>query len=257
MASLSVVTPGEDWSNSALILSTVASDMAAKTVPRLRAVKIQEQGARIFGQPTKNSNNFQKPDGAFGVPKFSALARQSQEQQQQMQMQMFQQAAQKPQAGAHSLLGGGLFGSTGTSAATTRAFGGGFGAVQPAVSYAGFGSSAPEPQEEEDEVFEEVINPSSPFEPTTVVTESPLSVSYSVEGASTIPSDGIAHQVSIAVLTFESNVTHVCSPRIEPRVYLQVSRSISSLSRKKKVNMCYQLVRSEEHKRLQTSPWTR
>jgi hypothetical protein len=69
--------------------------------------------------------------------------------------------------------------------------------------------------------FEEITCPTS-SEPTTVVTESPLSVSYAVEGESTIPSDGVAHQVSIAVLTFESEVTHVCCPKIEARAYLQV-----------------------------------
>lgn len=68
--------------------------------------------------------------------------------------------------------------------------------------------------------FEEVTIPTS--ESTTVVTESPLSVSYAVEGESTIPSDGVAHQVSIVVLSFESKVTYVCCPRIEARVYLQV-----------------------------------
>jgi len=39
-------------------------------------------------------------------------------------------------------------------------------------------------------------------------------------GQSTIPSDGVAHQVSVAVLSFDSKVTHVCCPKIEAGVYV-------------------------------------
>jgi hypothetical protein len=70
--------------------------------------------------------------------------------------------------------------------------------------------------------FEEVVVPGPFSEPTTIVRESPLATSYSVEGKSTIPSDGEAHQVSVAVLPFEAKVMHVAVPRIEPLVYLQV-----------------------------------
>ena len=70
--------------------------------------------------------------------------------------------------------------------------------------------------------FEEIAIPSAFAEPTTVITETPLAISYSVEGESTIPSDGVAHQVSVAVLPFDAKISHVTIPRIEPRVYLQV-----------------------------------
>jgi hypothetical protein len=80
--------------------------------------------------------------------------------------------------------------------------------------------AASQPDEDAFSNFEEITIPTP--EPTTVVTESPLSVSYTVEGESTIPSDGLAHQVSVAVLSFESKVTYVCCPKIEARVYLQV-----------------------------------
>ncbi|TFL07849.1 hypothetical protein BDV98DRAFT_521053 [Pterulicium gracile] len=55
----------------------------------------------------------------------------------------------------------------------------------------------------------------------TVVKDSALSVSYSVQGRATIPSDGIAHMVSLAELEFESNVKHIAVPRVESIVYLQ------------------------------------
>ena len=78
-------------------------------------------------------------------------------------------------------------------------------------------------QVEEEEAFEKVGGPAAFLEPATVVSESPLAISYAVDGKSTIPSDGVAHQVSVAVLPFESKVTHVTIPRVQPNVYLQVS----------------------------------
>lgn len=59
-------------------------------------------------------------------------------------------------------------------------------------------------------------------EPMTVVTETPVAISYSVQGESTIPSDEKDHQVSIAVLPFEAQISYVTVPRIEPCIYLQV-----------------------------------
>ncbi|EIN10081.1 hypothetical protein PUNSTDRAFT_102081 [Punctularia strigosozonata HHB-11173 SS5] len=57
-------------------------------------------------------------------------------------------------------------------------------------------------------------------EPGTIVSESALSLSYAVEGKSSIPSDGESHQVSIASLTFEAKTSYVAVPRVEPVVYL-------------------------------------
>jgi hypothetical protein len=42
-------------------------------------------------------------------------------------------------------------------------------------------------------------------EPTSVVHESPLVLTYRFEGASGLPSDGVPHQVTIAVLPFEES----------------------------------------------------
>jgi len=58
-------------------------------------------------------------------------------------------------------------------------------------------------------------------EPTSVVHESPLALTYHVEGASGVPSDGVPHQVSIAVLPFEAKILHVTVPKVRPVAYLQ------------------------------------
>ena len=60
-------------------------------------------------------------------------------------------------------------------------------------------------------------------EPTSVVHESPLALTYHVEGASGVPSDGVPHQVSIAVLPFEAKIQHVTVPKVRPVVYLQAT----------------------------------
>jgi uncharacterized protein (TIGR02231 family) len=57
----------------------------------------------------------------------------------------------------------------------------------------------------------------------SVVHESPLALTYHVEGASGVPSDGVPHQVSIAVLPFEANILHVTVPKVRPVAYLQAT----------------------------------
>jgi hypothetical protein len=122
----------------------------------------------------------------------------------------------------------GAFGGGTTSSGTFGGSGGLFGAsASPAEGT--HAAPAPPPEDDGFSTFEEITEPGPFSEPTTVVTESPLSVSYAVEGKSTIPSDGVPHQVPVAVLSFDSKVTHVCCPKIEARVYLQVSWTIPSV----------------------------
>ncbi|KIM77452.1 hypothetical protein PILCRDRAFT_12084 [Piloderma croceum F 1598] len=250
---------GEDWKNSALMLSTVASDMFAKSVPHLRMSKIDlGKPHGLFGQKNpllSNTNNgfvnnasiglmnnanvgfakFAGPPNAFGQP----------QQQQQQQQSLFSQLATPPApAAGFGAFGAppassGLFGVTPASAGGalfggapySNAFGGGS-TSGGAFGGSSFGASIPptaavhaavlsQPEDDTLSSFEEITSPGPFSEPTTIVTESPLSATYAVEGESTIPSDGVAHQVSIAVLSFESKVTHVCCPKIEARVYLQ------------------------------------
>lgn len=60
--------------------------------------------------------------------------------------------------------------------------------------------------------------------PRTVVTESPLFSSYTIDGLCTVPSDGVPHHVTIAVIPFEAETTHICS-KGDANAYLQVSPS--------------------------------
>lgn len=60
-------------------------------------------------------------------------------------------------------------------------------------------------------------------EQTSVVHESQLSLTYHVEGASGVPSDGVPHQVTIAVLPFEAKIQHVTVPKVRPVAYLQAT----------------------------------
>ncbi|ETW76100.1 hypothetical protein HETIRDRAFT_430490 [Heterobasidion irregulare TC 32-1] len=59
------------------------------------------------------------------------------------------------------------------------------------------------------------------LEPGTIVNASPLSMSYRVEGKSSISSDGVTHNVSFAQLQFEAEVAHIDVPRVKAIVYLQ------------------------------------
>ncbi|KDR78602.1 hypothetical protein GALMADRAFT_64390 [Galerina marginata CBS 339.88] len=58
-------------------------------------------------------------------------------------------------------------------------------------------------------------------EPATVFLESPVVVAFMIQGKSTIPSDGVDHQVSVAVLPLEAKISYLCIPGIEPKVFLQ------------------------------------
>ncbi|KAI0064999.1 hypothetical protein BV25DRAFT_1914144 [Artomyces pyxidatus] len=67
---------------------------------------------------------------------------------------------------------------------------------------------------------EAIVAPLPLIEATSVVKESPLSVYYSVDGKSSVPSDGLSHQVSIATLPFEADVMHVVVPKAKAITYL-------------------------------------
>lgn len=59
------------------------------------------------------------------------------------------------------------------------------------------------------------------LEPRGVISKSPLSVTYAVEGKTTIPTDGQSHKVLVASLPLEAAVTHVTTPRKSTVAYLQ------------------------------------
>lgn len=210
----------------------MASDTIAKSVPHLLAAKIYSR-SKATGGLFGNNNAGQK----FGQPTIGVPNQGMAIQQQQPPAFGFGgQQQQSVPSNTGSLFGsstgatGSAFGAFGAAPSGGGLFGGGGGglfgtstAAAPAAAPPPPPAPAPSvPQDDNFSSFEEVTAPGALSEPTTIVTESPLSVSYSVEGESTIPSDGVPHQVSVAILAFDSKVTHVCCPKIDARVYLQV-----------------------------------
>jgi len=59
------------------------------------------------------------------------------------------------------------------------------------------------------------------------ISKSPMTISYTVEALTTIPSDGVSHKVLVAIVPFEAVITHVTTPRKSPIAYLQVLAMIS------------------------------
>jgi uncharacterized protein (TIGR02231 family) len=195
-------------------------DLSNKTIPVLRPTKIQPPRSLFssggFGAGGHALTQKLPPQVAFGSAPAAPSAF--------GQGTMFSQA--QPTQPTQSQNTFGLFGS---SAQTTQP-------VPPPPQLPLFGSthdpnreitrSIPVDEwqdiEEEDAIADEeqtnVIG-----EPTSVVHESPLSLTYHVEGASGVPSDGVPHQVTIAVLPFEAKIQHVTVPKVRPVAYLQAT----------------------------------
>lgn len=91
---------------------------------------------------------------------------------------------------------------------------------------------APAERERESELldldFEDDVAYTGPIEESIAfVSKSPLSITYTVDGKSTIPSDGDSHKVTVAQLPFEAVISHVTVPRKAALAYLQASISSS------------------------------
>ncbi|KAJ7149928.1 hypothetical protein C8R46DRAFT_1008752 [Mycena filopes] len=256
---------GEDWTDTALTLSTVAASTVAKNIPWLSAIKIRPQTHGLKGMSTyKPASIFQQhmARNNNNAPVFGQSA--------------FGQPPPAPVASGFGAFGGGGGGLFGAQAAATNST---FGSAQPRQQQSLFGqpqqqqqqlslfASAPvqqqqqpafgtapvqqqqqasslfgamQPQQQQQqqqqplfdqadsvtvddlaEDFEDIDIPGAQAGPTTIVTETPLAISYSVEGTTTVPSDGTVHQVTVAVLPFDAKISHICTPRVDPRVYLQ------------------------------------
>ncbi|KAJ6492563.1 hypothetical protein C8R47DRAFT_1013238, partial [Mycena vitilis] len=242
-----VQSTGEDWTDTALTLSTVAASTIAKSIPWLNAIKIRPQShpRNLFG-PNKGQSNT-NTGSLFGQTGFGQQAAGSglfgarpQVQQQQQQMMQRQQNQNPFGAQAFGLQpqvqqSRGIFGSSQPQQQQQASAFGAFGA-QPASGLFGSPPTQPQPQPISEnppppvdqpeplldvDDFEDIAIPGALAGPTTIVTETPLAISYAVEGATTVPSDGTVHQVSVAVLPFEAKISHICTPRVDPRVYLQ------------------------------------
>ncbi|TFK56143.1 hypothetical protein OE88DRAFT_1652769 [Heliocybe sulcata] len=189
---------GEDWNNTKLVLSTATSDSVSDGVPDLDALKIKVvlgPGQALFGQPRQVA-----PADRYRV--------------------------QGPAPPATTLFGptqsfgsttGALFGGAAPSAPRT------FGAAPAPAPFGRAAASSERPDSEDDpEVgFVDVPEPAPISEPATTVSVSPFSTLYKVDRSATIPSDGKAHQVLIACLTFDAGVSRIAVPRKKPVAYLK------------------------------------
>ncbi|TFK16659.1 hypothetical protein FA15DRAFT_698701 [Coprinopsis marcescibilis] len=250
-----IQSTGEDWTNTSLTLSTV-SGADSRAIPSLKPVKLSPQP---FGGPKKGLINMFSNANAVR-PNVMQFQQQRQQQPQQPQAgnafwnsqttgtSGFAGAFGPTQAPVRGLFGsqpaagfagqpqaatgGSLFGTQATvgGGGFQAATGGGLFGTSQAASGGGDVSAGdlvvplPDEEEEEEEQFEE-LSTGEPIpaiaEPTTIVNETPVAVTFSVHGESTIPSDGIAHQVSVAILPFESTISYITVPKIDARVYLQ------------------------------------
>lgn len=189
-----IQTTGENWRGVALTLSTASPSLADESIPELKPSHISPPHQHLlFPQSTSSSQRtlLRKRAGAQGAPASHTGG----------------QAFGLGRGGA-----GGLFGQ----------------ALAP-TAFGAFGSSVPQPStsvvslEEDAEDEAELVDPPSAFEPaTSIAKESPLFISYKIDGESSVPSDGEAHKVSIAEMPFEVTISHVVVPKIKAVVYLEV-----------------------------------
>ncbi|KAG6855766.1 hypothetical protein H0H87_011135 [Tephrocybe sp. NHM501043] len=228
-----VQSTGEDWTNTSLTLSTMSSDTIAKRIPQLMPVKLRLRGPRLFGFPDNANpimqqqqqqgglfvqNNAAPSGGLFGAANRGSLGQ-------------MQNARPPLPVGGFGPRGGGVVGQ-GAPPPPPQVPAAAFGATAAPSTFSAFtnstGGFASASVVETLETFEEIAAPEAITEPTTFVNETPVAISFSISGESTIPSDGIDHQVSVAVLPFEAKISYVAIPRIEPRVYLQCKVKNSS-----------------------------
>lgn len=189
-----------------------------------------------FGQPAGSA--FQQSTGAplqQSIIPFGGAAQQQQQQQQAPVGGLFGSAQPATSSGTFGSAGtqqpqastGSLFGS---AAPAPSAFG------APPTGFGAFGAATNPPPADnqpapgESDADEEWVSGADPelqipavTENLAVVNKSPLSISYAVEGLSSIPTDGELHKVSVAVLPFEADVTCITMPRQKAVAYMQAS----------------------------------
>ena len=207
---------GEDWTDVKLTLSTADMDLSNKTIPVYIPTKIRPPrpiffGPRAIGHAQTQNHAFGQanaPQPAFGQAPFG--------QANAPQPSAFGQAAfgqsTGPPVAAIAQARAAPSGLSGSSAQPT----------QPPSQLADM------PVDDYDFDFGDDVGGDSQQmtaigEPTSVVHESPLALTYHVEGAPSVPSDDVPHQVSIAVLPFKAQIRYVTVPKVRPVAYLQAT----------------------------------
>ncbi|KAA1476569.1 hypothetical protein DENSPDRAFT_843554 [Dentipellis sp. KUC8613] len=177
---------GEDWDGVQITLSTAAMNLTAQYVPTVRPTYIRPFKKGLFG----NSLGHPNPPAGGGLFGASAMP-------------------VPPPTGA--------FGMPGSGVETPRSTGGLFG-------NAAFGAQPSSPNDDAQDFVEVPSGQKVPpafGEPKSTVSETPLFVSYRIEGDVTIPSDGKTHKVAVAELAFEVDVIRIAVPKAQAAVFLQ------------------------------------
>ena len=197
-----------------------APGLFGQAQPAPPPVPVVHGGAELSGVIPFGYTSGSGGGGAFGQPPpFGASQVPQQQQQQQQQRSLF----------------GASNSGFGQSAFTQSAFGQSapaalFGSsAQPTQSlevpklFSMPGPSADEGWQAVDDADVTGDEPALITVPSTVVHESPLALTYRVEGASRVPSDGVAHQLAVAVLPFAATLQHVAVPKARPIAYLHAT----------------------------------
>ncbi|KAH8984947.1 hypothetical protein EDB92DRAFT_2070710, partial [Lactarius akahatsu] len=221
---------GEDWTDVALTLSTADMDLSTQSIPTLIPTKIcpPKNPFNRFRPSTNGPSQPIAPKFPFPPPNAA-----------QGSFGQSQPVAQPPSGAFGSAPSGRVWASPAfephlTSQQDEDLF---CMATNPPSPRGRFGFAAP-PQEPEpqpvpapaDDGWQAVCvdltlsdEPAPIAEPTAVVHESPLALTYHVEGASRVPSDGVPHQLAVAVLPFSATLQHVAVPKARPVAYLHAT----------------------------------
>ncbi|KAF4613467.1 hypothetical protein D9613_008122 [Agrocybe pediades] len=222
---------GEDWNNTSLILSTAVSGTMDKSLPALRGRRIEQKPHG--GYTTQRIGQRQSPEQR----EMMRLAQQQQQQQQQMLLRL-QHQQQQQSVGAQPLPYQPVGAqqqqmlppvlqqqSVDAQPSSYQSIGAAPGKA-PVVSFNSTSLNT-KTQYDENSIMDEDYEGFG-IEPhvwgkenNTFISETPVTVSFSVHDELTIPSDGFKHQVSIAELPFTAKIAYITVPRVDPRVFLQ------------------------------------
>ena len=253
---------GEDWTDVALTLSTADMNLSTQKIPVLFPTKIRPPKNMFDGFKDRTRQNAHQqpppvpvahpapgffgqvqpapPDsdqayrlwsvndhykdyaapggGAFGQPPPFGASQAPQQQQQQ-------QSLFGP---SNSGFGQNAFTQSAFGQSAPAAWAGSYNSFEPSAQPLSLAHTMPGPSADEgwqavDDADATAAEPTLITEPSTVVHESPLALTYRVEGASRVPSDGVAHQLAVAVLPFAATLQHVAVPKARPIAYLHAT----------------------------------
>ena len=194
-----------------------APGLFGQAQPAPPPVPVVHGGAELSGATPFGYASGSGGGGAFGQPPpFGA----SQAPQQQQQRSLF--------GASNSGFGQNAFTQSAFGQSAPAAWAGSYNSFEPSAQPLSLAHTMPGPSADEgwqavDDADATAAEPTLITEPSTVVHESPLALTYRVEGASRVPSDGVAHQLAVAVLPFAATLQHVAVPKARPIAYLHAT----------------------------------